>query len=158
MALANWPGHIKTGVVDEPIHVTDWLPTFAKLAGGGTEKCKRLDGIDVWQTVSTGAPSPRKEVLYNVDPLGGAISVANWKLVWKASLPQNVEVFDLKRDPAETKNLASEHPEIVAAFQSRLTEFATQMAPPLLLMEAVKLTFYAPPLTADPAAVLSGGD
>ena len=158
VALANWPGRIKAGVVDEPIHVTDWLPTFAKLAGGGTEKCKRLDGTDVWQTVSTGAQSPRKEVLYNVDPLGGAISVANWKLVWKASLPQKVEVFDLKRDPAETKNLASEHPDIVAAFQSRLTEFATQMAPPLLLMEAVKLTFYAPPVTADPAAVLSGGD
>jgi hypothetical protein len=67
-------------------------------------------------------------------------------------------VFDLKRDPSETKNLAKEQPEIVSTFQERLTEFAIQMAPPLLLMEAVKLTFYAPPVTADPAAVVSGGD
>jgi hypothetical protein len=42
--------------------------------------------------------------------------------------------------------------------QARLTELATQMAPPLLIMEAIKLTFYAPPVTADPAAVFSGGD
>jgi arylsulfatase A-like enzyme len=158
VALANWPGRIKPGIVDQIVHVTDWYPTLAKLAGGSTEKSKPLDGMNVWDTVSTGAPSPRKEVLYNVDPLGGALSVGDWKLVWKASLPQNVEVFDLKRDPSETKNLAKEQPEIVEAYQARLTELATEMAPPLLLMEAVKLTFYAPPVTADPSAILSGGD
>jgi arylsulfatase A-like enzyme len=158
VTLANWPGRIKAGVVDEPIHVTDWLPTFAALAGASTDKSKPLDGMNVWPTVSTGAPSPRKEVLYNVDPLGGALGVGNWKLVWKASLPQKVEVYDLKRDPSETTNVANEQPDVVSAFQSRLTEFATQMAPPLLIMEAVKLTFYVPPVTADPAAVLSGGD
>jgi arylsulfatase A-like enzyme len=158
VALANWPGKIKPGIVDQPMHVTDWFPTLAKLAGASTEKSKPLDGLDVWATVSTGAPSPRKEVLYNVDPLGGALSVGDWKLVWKASLPQNVEVFDLKRDPSESNNLAKGQPEIVSTFQERLTEFSTQMAPPLLIMEAVKLTFYAPPVTADPSAVLSGGD
>jgi arylsulfatase A-like enzyme len=158
VALANWPGRIKSGIVDQPVHITDWFPTFARLAGGSTEKSKPLDGMDVWDTVSTGAPSPRKETLYNVDPLGGALSVGDWKLVWKASLPQSVEVFDLKRDPSESNNVAKEQPEIVSTFQERLTEFSTQMAPPLLLMEAVKLTFYAPPVSADPSAVLSGGD
>jgi arylsulfatase A-like enzyme len=158
VALANWPGCIKSGIVDQPVHITDWFPTFARLAGGSTEKSKPLDGMDVWDTVSTGAPSPRKETLYNVDPLGGALSVGDWKLVWKASLPQSVEVFDLKRDPSESNNVAKEQPEIVSTFQERLTEFSTQMAPPLLLMEAVKLTFYAPPVSADPSAVLSGGD
>lgn len=158
VTLANWPGRINPGIVDEPIHIADWFPTFATLAGGATDKSKPLDGMNVWQTVSTGAPSPRKEVLYNVDPLGGALSVGNWKLVWKASLPQKVEVFDLKRDPSETTNLANEQPDVASAFQARLTEFAMQMAPPLLIMEAVKLTFYVPPVAADPAAVLSGGD
>ena len=158
VTLANWPGRIKPGVVDEPIHITDWYPTFAMLAGGSTDKGKPLDGMDVWQTISEGAPSPRKEVLYNVDPMGGALSIGNWKLVWKASLPQKVEVFDLKRDPSETTDLSKEQPDIVSSFQTRLTEFAKQMAPPLLLLEAVKLTFYVPPVTADPSAVMSGGD
>jgi arylsulfatase A-like enzyme len=158
VALANWPGRIKEGAINQPMHMVDWYPTLAKLAGGSTAKSMQLDGVDVWDMISTGAPSPRKEVLYNVDPLGGGLSVGDWKLVWKASLPQKVELFNLKDDPSESKNLAQDQAGIVSAMQARLTELATQMAPPLLIMEAIKLTFYAPPVTADPAAVFSGGD
>ena len=42
--------------------------------------------------------------------------------------------------------------------KTRLTELAGQMAPPLLVMEAVRLTFYVPPVSADPTVVFSGGD
>lgn len=158
VALANWPGRIKAGVVDEMIHMVDWYPTIAKLVGGSTAKSKPLDGVDVWATVSAGAPTPRKDMLYNVDPLGGSVRVGDWKLVWKASLPQKVELFNLKDDPSEAKDLASIRRGIVRKLQARLTKLATEMAPPLLIMEAVRLTFYVPPITADPSAVLSGGD
>lgn len=157
-AFANWPGHIKAGVVDQPLHMVDWYPTFAKLAGATPTKNKPLDGMDVWPTVSKGAPSPRKEMLYNVDPMGGALRMGDWKLVWKASLPPKVELFDLKSDPSEARNLASGNPGKVALLQHRLTELAAQMAPPLLLMEAVRLTYFVPPVSADPSVVLSGGD
>jgi hypothetical protein len=42
--------------------------------------------------------------------------------------------------------------------QRRLTELSAQMAPPLLIMEAVRLTYYVPPISADPGVVFSGGD
>jgi arylsulfatase A-like enzyme len=158
VALANWPGRVKPGVVDEMIHMVDWYPTIAKLVGGSTSKSKPLDGMDVWATVSAGAPTPRKEMLYNVDPLGGGLRVGDWKLVWKASLPQKVELFNLKEDPSESNDRASIRRGMVKKLQSRLTELASEMAPPLLLMEAVRLTFYAPPVSADPSVVLSGGD
>lgn len=156
-AFANWPGHIKAGVVDQPMHLVDWYPTLAKLAGAAAPQ-KPLDGMDVWAAVSTGAPSPRKEMLYNVDPMGGALRMAEWKLVWKASLPPKVELFNLKNDPSEARNLAAGNPGRVRFMQNRLTELAAQMAPPLLLLEAVRLTYYVPPVSADPAVVLSGGD
>jgi arylsulfatase A-like enzyme len=157
-AFANWPGKIEPGVVDEMIHVVDWYPTIASLIGVELNQKKPLDGVDVWSTISSGAPSPRDEIVYNVDPMGGAVRQGKWKLVWKASLPQSLELFNLDRDPSETKNLAGTSPLKVAQLKKRIDELSRQMAPPMLMMEAVRLTFYAPPVTADPEALFSQGD
>ena len=51
-------------------HVTDWLPTLAKLGGVSTEGSFALDGHDIFPALtSKTVPSPRTEVLYNVNPL-----------------------------------------------------------------------------------------
>lgn len=157
-AFANWPGKIKPGKVDGMIHTVDMYPTLAGLAGVGLEKTKPLDGMDVWAMLSEGKPSPRDEIVYNVDPFAGAVRKGDWKLVWKASLPPKVELFDLANDPSESKDLASQNPGKVEELQSRITALASEMAPPLLMMEAVRLTFYTPPVTADPSTLFSLGD
>ncbi|RWN33508.1 MAG: sulfatase [Mesorhizobium sp.] len=157
-ALANWPGRIKPGVIDGMIHVVDMYPTLAGLAGAGLDKNKPMDGMDVWATVSEGKPSPRNELVYNIDPMAGAVRRGDWKLVWKASLPQKIELFNLAEDKSETTDLAEQNPEKVAELQARITELAAEMAPPQLLMEAVRLTFFAPPVTADPSVLFSLGD
>lgn len=157
-ALANWPGQIAPGDVTGLIHVTDMFPTIADLAGADTSKSKPLDGIDVWPVLSQGQTSPRTEMLYNVDPLGGALRLGDWKLVWKASLPPKVELFDLAKDAGETTDLAAQEPGTVADLQSKVIALASQMAPPLLVMEAIRLTFYVPPVTGDPAVLFNQGD
>ena len=53
-------------------HVTDWLPTIVKLAGGNTKRNRALDGFDILPTLAAGptaGKSPRKEMLYNISPL-----------------------------------------------------------------------------------------
>lgn len=156
-AIANWPGHVAAEEVDGLIHVTDMLPTLAALAGA-TPQGKPLDGMDVWPTISAGAPSPRSEIVYNVDPLAGALREGNWKLVWKAALPQKLELFDLSADPSETTDMAAANPDVVAGLQARISELAEQMAPPLLILEAIRLTFYAPPVTGDASVLFGQGD
>ena len=138
VGLANWPGHIKPGsVVDEPIHIVDMYPTLARLAGAPPGKHKPLDGMDVWPTLSDGKPSPRTEVVYDIEPFRAAVRKGDWKLVWRTVLPSEVELFNLAQDPAEKVNLADQNPQKVAELQQWAQALAREAVPPLLLKEAL---------------------
>jgi len=138
VALANWPGRIRPGsVVDQPIHVVDMYPTLAGLAGAPLGKSKPLDGMNVWSALAEGGPSPREEVVYDIEPFRAALRDGHWKLVWQATLPSRVELFDLAQDPGETKSLADENPEKVAEMRQRIEALAREAAPPLILREAL---------------------
>jgi len=133
-ALANWPGHVKAGLtVDGMIHVVDMYPTIAGLAGASTAKCKPLDGMDVWPTISEGKPSPRTEIVYNVEPFRAGVREGDWKLIWRTPLPEAVELYNIAEDPSETKNVATENPEKVVALKKRVNELAAVSAKSLLL-------------------------
>ena len=49
-------------------------------AAGGEPGALEVDGVDQWATLTKGTPSPRVEMLYNIDPIiddgngpGGAV-------------------------------------------------------------------------------------
>jgi len=133
VALANWPGHIQPGTRNEVIHVVDLYPTLTGLAGASTSRAKPLDGLDVWLTVSEGKPSPRTEVIYNVEPFRAGIREGDWKLVWRTPLPAAVELYDVAKDPSEKHDVAAQNPEKVVELQKRANELAAAMAKPMLL-------------------------
>ena len=149
VALANWPGHIPAGTtVDGLIHVVDMYPTLSQLAGASSAKAKPLDGVDVWRTISAGQPSPRSEIVYNVEPFRAGIRQGPWKLVWRTPLPESVELFDLASDPYEKNNVAAKYPERVAQLQKRADALASTMAKPLLLQtefDALRQRLKLPP-------------
>jgi arylsulfatase A-like enzyme len=139
-ALANWPGHIPAGVtVNEMIHVVDMYPTLAKLTGASTGKSKPLDGLDVWLTISEGKPSPRTEIVYNIEPYRASVRQGDWKLIWRTLLPSSVELYDLAQDPSEKNNVAAAHPDKVAELQKRIGELARGSAKPLFLLDQFKV-------------------
>jgi arylsulfatase A-like enzyme len=138
IALANWPNHIPANsVVDQPIHIVDMYPTLAHLAGASMTKTKPLDGMDVWPALSEGKASPREEVVYDIEPFRAAVRHGNWKLVWQATLPSKLELFDLSTDHAEKINLADKNPQKVAELRQRIEELAREAVPPLILNEAL---------------------
>ena len=134
VSLVNWPGHVPAGVtVNEMIHTVDWYPTIARVAGASTSKCKPLDGLDVWPTISEGKPSPRIEIVYNIEPFRAAVRQGDWKLVWRTTLPASVELYNIAQDPSEKNNVAEQHPDIVTSLQKRASELAAVAAKPLYL-------------------------
>lgn len=149
VALANWPGHIPAGsTIQEMVHAVDWYPTLVRLAQGTSAKAKPLDGFDVWKSLAEGKPSPRSEVVYNIEPFRAAIRQGDWKLVWRTVLPSSAELYNLAQDPAEKHNVAAEHPGKVAALQKRAEELAAQAAKPLLLetsFQSLLHQFHLPP-------------
>ncbi|MCZ8041975.1 MAG: arylsulfatase [Beijerinckiaceae bacterium] len=161
VALANWPGRIKPGKVDQPMHVVDMLPTLAGRAGASLSGTKPLDGVDVWQTLSQGAPSPRTEIVYTVEMFRAALRQGDWKLNLRATLPTKVELYNIAKDPGETTNLAAENAPLVAALQKRIDDLSKEMKPSLFFQETFKsyLGRHAPgPVFPNDDAFFTQGD
>ncbi len=154
-ALANWPAGIKPGVVGGMVHVVDMYPTLAALAQTTPGKAKPLDGVDLRQTLTSAAPSPRQEIVYNIEPFRAAVRQGGWKLKVTALLPGQIELFDLGQDVSETTNRAAENPAKVAELRTRIDELAKQSVPPLLMADMVRLTFGAAPSTPELITELS---
>ena len=134
ISLANWPGRIKPGTtVEGIIHVVDMYPTLVGLAGGKLDKAKPLDGVDVWPAIAAGEPSPRTEVIYNLEPFRAGVRQGDWKLIWRTPLPAAVELYNIAQDPSEKNDVAASNPDKVAALQKRANDLAKTMAKPFLL-------------------------
>ena len=142
-AFATWNGRIPAGsTVTEPMHAVDWRPTLQRLCGAtGTGKLP-MDGMDVWPTLTAGAPSPHDVILLNTTPEVGAVRAGDWKLIARHRAPRGrrradraprdpeVELFNLRTDPREATNLAEEHSEKVKELRQRLAEFDKDALPP----------------------------
>ncbi|ERL90859.1 hypothetical protein D910_08204, partial [Dendroctonus ponderosae] len=71
------------------MHVTDWLPTLFTAAGGDISILDpEMDGIDVWSSLVYDLPSPRNDILINIDEKtrNAALRFYNWKLIVGTSL------------------------------------------------------------------------
>ena len=133
-ALAWWPGTIPVGTeCPEVMGMLDILPTFAALAGTPLPADRRLDGKDVSPHLR-GIPGtqPTHDVFHYFSGLRlMAIRKGPWKLHFGATTDNRTpakskgaaELYHLADDPGESRNMAAQHPEIVAS----LTELAEAM-------------------------------
>lgn len=90
--------------------------------------------MNVWDTIAEGNPSPRSEVIYNVEPFRGAVRQGDWKLIRRPLIPASFDLYNLAEDSYETNNVAAAHPDKVAAMQERLNALGKESTKPLALI------------------------
>ena len=124
--IASRPGHIASGRESAyPWAFWDFLPTAAAIAG--VEPPAGLDGISVLPEL-LGEPQPEHGPLYwefHERGFAQAIRDGDWKAV-RNGLNGPVELYNLREDLGETRDVAPENQEIVSRMEKLFAESRTE--------------------------------
>ena len=147
--IARWPKNIKDGSTSkQTICLTDVIATCAALTGAKIPPNAAEDSYNILPALlgQVGDKPIREYTLHQTIKLDLAIRHGNWKYLdhkgsggynygregeWgmkQYALPERApdapgQLYDLAKDPGETKNLYNDHPEIVKALKEKLDEY-----------------------------------
>ena len=153
--VVSYPNGIEGGrVIDTPMMTIDLLPTIAEITGAKLPELK-IDGKsvwDIWTGKSNKSPHDAYFFYYKSNELHG-VRYNDWKLYFphtyrslngreggKDGYPVNydmneideIELYDLKNDISESKNVADQHPKIVLEIKSLADEMRKKLGDKLL--------------------------
>jgi arylsulfatase A len=135
--LIRWPGRIAAGTTCQHIAGNiDLLPTFAKLVGADFPKDRLLDGRDITPLMFDPASKPVRNthLYFTANQTLAAIRQGEWKLFLTAPLGKAKKnkaapdtaggpvLYNLDTDPAESKDVAADNPDVVAKLQAIAAE------------------------------------
>jgi arylsulfatase A-like enzyme len=124
--IVRWPGKIQAGSVsDQAWAFWDFLPTAAEIVGAKPRQ--GIDGISMLPAL-LGKTQRNHEFLYwefhERGPLQ-AVRMGDWKAV-HFKKPGRLELYNLKSDLGEQKDVAKQHPDVVARIKEYLKTARTE--------------------------------
>ena len=132
--LVAWPGVVEGGAVSEEVvgHI-DLYPTILEAVGVPRPAQQKLDGVSL-VSVLRGGPPLGRPAFFNYFPHGGpakppgvTVRVGDWKLIrWFETgpkQPEKFELYNLRDDIGETKNLAGAHAARVQTMDALIDRF-----------------------------------
>ncbi len=125
-AVAWWPGKIEAGVQsDKLIAGFDLFPTLTEIAGISTSNPDNLDGASFKAHLLDQQDFPDRDLFFGYEPkLGTAMRRNDWKMIVKED---RIQLFNLKRDPLESNDVATQHPNIARSMQQAIEQFKTEV-------------------------------
>ena len=121
-AVVRWPGRVPAGAVSRAVvHAADLFPTLLGVAGGKAEGVDGADVLDVW----AGKAAAPDRTLFWEWRVEGSNQLAAMRGSKKLVVTGNgrPELFDVEADPAERRNVAAEHPDLVKSLQADLKKW-----------------------------------
>jgi arylsulfatase A-like enzyme len=129
--LVRWPGRVRPGVSDALVNQVDFLTSLASMTAQTLPQGSAPDSLDVLPALLGDSRVGRDHSVHHSGRL--ALREGSWKYIPAGPGPAvqthtNTEtgnapidqLYDLAHDLGETKNVAVEHPERIAAMAVRL--------------------------------------
>ena len=138
--VASWPKRIKAGTTsDETICTTDLYATISDMLGHEMTNGEAEDSYSFLPVIKgEGYKSPIREATVH-HSLNGDFSIrkGDWKYIDAQGhggfqeikenvLQDSIQLYNIATDPAETKNVYQNHPEIVKELKALLKKYKTQ--------------------------------
>jgi arylsulfatase A len=138
--IASWPARVKAGTTSQQlICLTDLFATAAEILGKPVPPDAAVDSVSILPALEGRDHGPLREAVVH-HSINGSFSIrqGRWKLElcpdsggWSVPRPNSdaakklptVQLYDLSVDIGETKNLESEHPDLVELMTKLLQEY-----------------------------------
>ena len=125
--IIKWPGIVKpNSVCAVPVTSTDFYPTMLEIAGLPLKPKQHIDGVSLVPLLKGNRKLQRKAIFWHYPHYGnqggspgGAVRIGDYKLI-EFYEDNRVELYNLKEDVGEKKNLADKLPEKAAELRKML--------------------------------------
>lgn len=136
-SCVRWPARLAAGgSIERPTSVLDVLPTLAGWAGAPDLAPLGINGLDLGPALAGSADVPGRELYFYTAMEGDqseqlAVRTPRWKLIVLGPVlgeegpgeAHQVLLFEIADDPEERRDVASEHPDVVARLAAKLAAF-----------------------------------
>jgi len=128
--MVRWPGVVEPGsTCDVPVTSTDFYPTMLEVAGLGLIPEQHCDGVSLVPLLKGGRELDREAVYWHYPHYGNqggtpgsSIRCGDHKLI-EFFEDGRVELYDLRKDIGEKRNLAREKPDVTGKLKKMLADW-----------------------------------
>ena len=128
--IVKWPGAVQAGSLSEtPISSPDFLPTMVEIAGAQLPTTNALDGESLVSHLRRQDRLSREALFWHYPHYGNqggtpgsSIRMGDYKLI-EFFEDERLELYNVREDLGEVRNLADQEPEIVQRLHTRLLDW-----------------------------------
>lgn len=122
--VIEWPKGIKPRITKYPASTMDIMPTILDLLGlPKTYMNAVVDGESLKPLFETELEKRVKPIPFHAHNSSAAMIVGDYKIIQLKLNKEEFEIYHLKNDPAESKNLFDSHPKIAEKLKQKLLKF-----------------------------------
>ena len=119
-----WPnGKVTSGSWDGLCGALDMFPTLMAMTGSKMPETRPLDGKNIWPALREKTASPVESYYWSWHD-EDAVRTADWRM---HRFFDRAELYDIRADIGETKNVADAHPDVVKSLTAKMNTWADSL-------------------------------